>query len=278
MEILVEHGKSPDARGPSCLAEGAGVVNGRDGAPKADPKGADARLRDANARGMLASEVPRMPFRTMFRFSLLIALLAATGAFADGRDYATRADALKALASSDADQRAEALAWIANHGTPADGALLQKRLSDENAYVRNVAEQALWQLWSHSGDAEVDALLARGVEQMRAQQLDEAIATFSEVIRRSPDFAEGWNKRATVLYLAGEYRKSLADCDEVMKRNPLHFGALSGYGQIYFQLEQYEKAIEYWERALRVNPNLAGIERNIEAARELIAQRQRHSA
>jgi tetratricopeptide (TPR) repeat protein len=93
-----------------------------------------------------------------------------------------------------------------------------------------------------------------------------------------PDFAEGWNKRATVLFLAGEYRQSLADCDEVMKRNPLHFGALAGYGQIYFQLELYEKAIEYWERALRVNPNMSGIELNIEAARQLIARRQRQSA
>jgi tetratricopeptide (TPR) repeat protein len=136
----------------------------------------------------------------------------------------------------------------------------------------------MWLLWSHSGDEAVDALLARGVEQMRGQQLDEAIATFSEVIRMKPDFAEGWNKRATVLFLAGEYRQSLADCDEVMKRNPLHFGALAGYGQIYFQLELYEKAIEYWERALRVNPNMSGIELNIEAARQLIARRQRQSA
>jgi tetratricopeptide (TPR) repeat protein len=214
----------------------------------------------------------------MFRLGLLLALLAATAAFGEGRDYATRAEALQALDSSDAEQRAEALAWIAGHGTPADAALLQQRLRDDNPYVRDVAERALWQLWSHSGDAEVDALLARGVEQMQGQHLDEAIATFSEVIRRNPDFAEGWNKRATALFLAGEYRKSLADCEEVMKRNPLHFGALSGYGQIYFQLEQYEKAIEYWERALRVNPNLAGIELNIEAARELIARRQRHSA
>jgi tetratricopeptide (TPR) repeat protein len=212
------------------------------------------------------------------RLGILLALAAATSAFADGSGYASRADALDALASKDADQRAEALTWIGNHGTAADGTLLQQRLSDDNPYVRNVAEQAMWLLWSHSGDEAVDALLARGVEQMRGQQLDEAIATFSEVIRMKPDFAEGWNKRATVLFLAGEYRQSLADCDEVMKRNPLHFGALAGYGQIYFQLELYEKAIEYWERALRVNPNMSGIELNIEAARQLIARRQRQSA
>ena len=212
------------------------------------------------------------------RYGILLALLAATTAFADADRYATRADALQALASEDADQRAEALAWIANHGSAADSAIMEQRLRDASPYVRGMAEQALWQLWSHSGDDAVDALLARGVEQMHAQQFDDAIATFSEVIRMKPDFAEGWNKRATVLFLAGEYRRSLADCDEVIKRNPLHFGALAGYGQIYFHLEQYEKAIEYWERALRVNPNMPGVERDIEAARELIAQRQRQSA
>jgi tetratricopeptide (TPR) repeat protein len=114
-----------------------------------------------------------------------------------------------------------------------------------------------------------------GVAQMQGRQFEAAIATFSEVIRRKPAFAEGWNKRATVLFLAGELRKSLADCDEVMKRNPNHFGALAGYGQIYFQLEQYEKAIEYWKRALRVNPNMEGVERGIETAEELLAQRRR---
>jgi tetratricopeptide (TPR) repeat protein len=68
----------------------------------------------------------------------------------------------------------------------------------------------------------------------------------------------------------GELKRSLADCDEVMKRNPNHFGALAGYGQIYFQLEQYEKAIEYWKRALRVNPNM-------EASRTASRTRRRSS-
>jgi tetratricopeptide (TPR) repeat protein len=95
------------------------------------------------------------------------------------------------------------------------------------------------------------------------------------VIRRKPAFAEGWNKRATVLFLAGELKKSLADCDEVMKRNPNHFGALAGYGQIYFQLEQYEKAIEYWKRALKVNPNMDGVEKGIKSAEELLAERRK---
>lgn len=153
-----------------------------------------------------------------------------------------------------------------------DQALLLKRLRDASPFVRGYAEQALWLLWSRSGDAAIDRLMARGLEEMQAGEHARAAATFSEVIRKRPDFAEGWNKRATVQYLAGEYRQSLADCDEVIRRNPSHFGALSGYGQIYFRLEQYERAIEYWRRALEVNPNMVGVEINLQGAEELLRQ------
>ena len=103
---------------------------------------------------------------------------------------------------------------------------------------------------------------------------DGAIDTFSAIITKKPDFAEGWNKRATVYYLIGEYEKSLADCDEVVKRNPYHFGALSGYGQIYMQLDQPERALDYFERALDVNPNLRQVE---VASSELRADHRREA-
>ena len=158
----------------------------------------------------------------------------------------------------------------------ADQPLLLKRLRDESGFVRGLAEQGLWALWSRSGDAAVDRLMAAGVGQMQAGRFAAAIAAFSDVIRRKPAFAEGWNKRATVYYLAGDYTRSLRDCDEVLKRNPRHFGALSGYGQIYFRLEQYGKALEYWRRALEVNPNMPGVEINIQGVEELLkAQRGR---
>ena len=166
------------------------------------------------------------------------------------------------------------MVWFANHGGMEDQALLLRRLRDESAFVRGFAEQGLWLLWSRSGDADIDRLMSAGVEQMQAGRHREAIATFSEVIRRRPQFAEGWNKRATVHYLAGDYRRSLADCDQVMQRNPSHFGALSGYGQIYFQLKEYDKAIEYWRRALEVNPNMLGVELNIKGAEELLRQKR----
>ena len=216
----------------------------------------------------------RRSYAASFAVAFAIALLAATPGV-HAQDVASRDEALKTLTARDPTKRAEAIAWLAEHGQPSDEAALRLRLRDDNSFVRHYAEQALWVLWSRSGDDAIDALMDTGVAQMQDQQFTAAIATFSEVIRRKPSFAEGWNKRATVLFLAGELKKSLADCDEVMKRNPNHFGALAGYGQIYFQLEQYEKAIEYWRRALDVNPNMRGVETGIKNAEELLAQRKR---
>jgi tetratricopeptide (TPR) repeat protein len=112
---------------------------------------------------------------------------------------------------------------------------------------------------------------------MSLRQGPAAVAIFTRVIERKPEFAEGWNKRATVYYLMGEYDKSLHDCDEVMKRNPVHFGALSGYGQIYLQLGKPERALPYFERALAVNPNMEQVEQVIEQLKALLAQKRKDS-
>jgi len=180
------------------------------------------------------------------------------------------AQAVAGLKHAEPAERAQAVAWLATHGSMADQPLLLARLRDEDEDVRGTVEQGLWVLWMRSGDAVIDRALVQGSALMSAGQLPEAIAIFSEIIRRRPAFAEGWNKRATAYFLAGDYPRSLADCDQVIKRNPRHFGALSGYGQIYFQLEQFDKAIDYWRRALRVNPNMTGLKENIEGAEQLL--------
>jgi tetratricopeptide (TPR) repeat protein len=133
----------------------------------------------------------------------------------------------------------------------------------------------MWSVWSRSGAEDVDRLFAVGVEQMSQRQLDAAVDTFSRVIRQRPDFAEAWNKRATVYYLLGDYKHSLADCDEVMARNPYHWGALSGYGMIYIQLDQPARALEYLEKALAVNPNLDQVAQTIDVLKALVLQRRR---
>jgi tetratricopeptide (TPR) repeat protein len=189
----------------------------------------------------------------------------------------SRAQALAALKKSDPKERRLAALALESVGRMEDAGALVAALRDPDDVVRAVAEEALWGVWSRSGDARVDDLFKRGVSEMGAERLSEAVATFTRVIELRPDFAEGWNKRATAYFLAGEYRRSLADCDEVIKRNPSHFGALSGYGQIYLRLDQPDKALEYFRRALEVNPNMDGVQTMIKRLEALEARRRQRS-
>lgn len=207
------------------------------------------------------------------RGAILLLALTAAAPPAFPQAPASRAQALAALKHADAAQRGEGVAWIAANGAMADAGLLHERLRDESPLVRAYAEQGLWLLWSRSGDAAIDRLMARGVEQMRAGRHADAIKTFSQVIAAKPEFAEGWNKRATTYYLASDYRKSIADCHEVLKRNPRHFGALSGMGQIHLQLDEPGAALVWFRRALEANPNMVGVEMNVEALERLLKEK-----
>jgi tetratricopeptide (TPR) repeat protein len=162
-------------------------------------------------------------------------------------------------------------------GTMNDVTPLVSALRDRDPIVRGFAEQSLWEVWSRSGDEETDQLLQLGIEQMGMRQGEAAVETFTKVIQKHPEFAEGWNKRATLYYLMGEYQKSLADCDEVVKRNPVHFGALSGYGLIYLRLDQPARALEYFERALAINPNLTQVQETAAQLRRLLIERRKDS-
>ena len=217
----------------------------------------------------------------MKRLVLLVLAIAclvpAMPAAAAEPDRSSRAQALAALKRTDADERRRGALGLAIVGRMEDAPTLIIALRDTDERVRVVAEQALWAVWSRSGDARVDELFARGVAQMGEQRLPEAIATFTRVIELKPDFAEGWNKRATAYFLAGEFRRSLKDCGEVVKRNPQHFGVLSGYGQIYLELDQPEKALEYFRRALEVNPNLEGVQGLAERLDSMIVRRRQRS-
>jgi tetratricopeptide (TPR) repeat protein len=189
----------------------------------------------------------------------------------------SREAALAALKSDDPRARAEAIVWVANRGTMSDAALLHERLHDESGFVRGFAEQGLWLLWSRSGDGDIDAAMARAIEDMQSGRLKEAIAAFTRVIEKKPAFAEGWNKRATVYYLAGDFRRSIADCDEVLKRNPRHFGALSGLGEIHLAMDQPEQALAWFRKALEVNPNLLGVEFRVKQLEEKLKEKRGRS-
>jgi tetratricopeptide (TPR) repeat protein len=113
----------------------------------------------------------------------------------------------------------------------------------------------IWQLWQHSGDPELDAALERATLVMgRVPAL--ALPVLDDIVARAPGWAEGWNKRATVLYLMGEYDRSLADIDRVLALEPRHFGALAGLGLIRIEKGEPREALAAFRRALAVNPFL----------------------
>ena len=201
--------------------------------------------------------------------------LLASGASAQGQSPLTREQALADVKSPDLETRRRATAWLGEVGVIADAPILIGALSDDDEVVRALAEHSVWQVWSRSGDTEADGLLQIGIEQMNRGDRPAAAETFTQVIQRKPDFAEAWNKRATVYFLMGEHEKSLKDCDEVMKRNPAHFGALAGYGQIYLQRDEPERALAYFRRALRVNPNMRALRQVIPQLEQLLTERRK---
>ena len=146
------------------------------------------------------------------------------------------------------------------------------RVADVEIHVAGRDDLAV--AFDHSGRRDGHHLQV-GIEQMGRSDGPAAVSTFTAVIERRPDFAEGWNKRATVYFLMGEYEKSLQDCHEVIKRNPSHFGALAGYGQIYLALDQPERALSYFRQALRVNPNLRGVARMIPQLERALMERRK---
>jgi tetratricopeptide (TPR) repeat protein len=142
--------------------------------------------------------------------------------------------------------------------------------NDADVFVRQGAEQALWQIWHRSGDDAVDALLQEGMEAMQRGTYQTAVDIFTRVIEVAPNFAEGYNKRATTYYLMQRYEESLADCERTIALNPHHFGALSGAGLCHLSQRNWAKALEFFERAVVVNPTMPQIQQYIEEIRRFL--------
>jgi len=230
---------------------------------------------------------PRPPVRDGGALCLAIALLLAQARVAPWPSTlgevafaASPADApalLETLRSASPAERRAAAAGLGEVGDARAVDGLARALHDPDTGVRQAASDALWAVWSRSGDPAVDALFRQGVELMSAQRLAEAVDVFGEVIRRAPGFAEGWNKRATVYYLMGALDRSLADCEEVIRLNPIHFGALSGFGLIYLRKDDPARAADYFARALAVNPGLDQVRAALEEIRAVLAERRKPS-
>ena len=144
-------------------------------------------------------------------------------------------------------------------------------LKIKNSSIANKAEQKIWKIWStHPSDEKLTLLLAEGSNLVNSENYNQAIDVFSKAINLDPLWAEAWNKRATVLYLSGEFERSQKDIDKVLELEKRHFGALAGQGLVNIHLKNYEKAIESYEKAKKIYPSMKSPDMMIERIKELI--------
>ncbi len=128
----------------------------------------------------------------------------------------------------------------------------------------------IWVIWREIDDETAHVLMREGIRDMAEQRYESALTSFDKVIELTPDYAEGWNKRATLYYLMGENSKSAADVKQTLNLEPRHFGALAGLGLLYMQIDNYNAALEAFGDALGVNPHLPGAQRNIEIIKQTL--------
>lgn len=134
-------------------------------------------------------------------------------------------------------------------------------------------EFVIWNIWVQSGDDAIDLLMRDGVDSMSRRDYRRALRSFDQIVTIAPDFAEGWNKRATLFYLMGEFERSLTDIEKTLALEPRHFGALAGRGLVYVELEDDAKALKAFEDALVINPFLPAARQNAEVLRRRLKDR-----
>ncbi|MBL8669652.1 MAG: tetratricopeptide repeat protein [Alphaproteobacteria bacterium] len=127
-----------------------------------------------------------------------------------------------------------------------------------------MAERLIWSIWASVEDKVVDQLMDAAGALMGQRELDKALPLLDRVVETAPDFAEGWNRRATLHYMMGAYDRSVADIQRTLALEPRHFGALSGLGLIYMALDNPKAALKAFEQALAINPNMPGTRANVE--------------
>jgi tetratricopeptide (TPR) repeat protein len=117
-------------------------------------------------------------------------------------------------------------------------------------------EQRIWALWMHSRSDTANLLMTRVQKAIEEKDLDLALKLLDAIVKIKPDYIEAWNRRATIYYMKKDYGRSIADIREVLRREPRHFGALTGLGLILQDIGDDRQALEVYRRALAVYPRL----------------------
>jgi tetratricopeptide (TPR) repeat protein len=131
---------------------------------------------------------------------------------------------------------------------------LLDNLKDTDETVRQRATQSLWQIWFLQKGYYALHKLEQSQMLLESGSVEKAERLLTDIIADLPDFAEAWNRRAVLYYLQGKYERAIADCQQVIMLNPIHFGALHGLGLCYMATENYGEAMQSFRRALELQP------------------------
>ena len=222
------------------------------------------------------SSLLRFTLPSLLRLALAFALSAMQLAHAASEEKLSYQQARKALGHAEPQRRIHGMYQLTKLGTAKDADAVYPLLDDVQAEVRQVALATVWQLWGKSGDAAIDKLYQDGVDKIRFGDTAGAIKVFSDIVAKRPAFAEAWNKRATIYYMAGDYEMSMQDCEKVLELTPQHFGALVGFAQMLAERSQPERALALMERASKVNPYLANADLMMAALRIQIENKRKN--
>ena len=159
---------------------------------------------------------------------------------------------------------AYSLASPADQNDPALDRLFERlTITTSEEEASNITRE-IWQRWTANDDPEVSQLMQTGIRALNYSTYRRALQSFDRVIEMAPEFAEGWNKRATLYYHIKEYRRSIDDIKETLRLEPRHFGAWSGLGLVSIAQENYSGALAAFKKALSINPHIANIRRYVQ--------------
>ena len=129
------------------------------------------------------------------------------------------------------------------------------KAAPDDASAKHV-EARIWAIWLQTPSDTAALLMSRAKAAMDAQQIDVAQKLLDALVKLRPDYIEAWNRRATLYYLRNDYAHSLQDIQQVLVREPRHFGALAGLGMIMQDLGDERRALDAFRKALAINPHL----------------------
>lgn len=148
-----------------------------------------------------------------------------------------------------------------------DGLFAALRREPDQAKAKRIS-QRIWGLWNTSGDDTVDLLLGWAGQAMKAQKHGAALDLLDQITVLRPDYAEGWNRRATLHFQRNDFAKSLADIERVLALEPRHYGALAGMGTILTRMERKDEALDVWYRVLALYPAMESAQKAVERLEE----------